>query len=75
MGTLVMELDLIEKEVFHFQVVDMVRWWIWHIHKVTHIEAYLPTLGNIFRNIQDSTITGSNNVKQHLLFKSRTVNH
>ena len=39
-----------------------------HIHKVTHIEAYLPTLG--FRHIQDSGITGSSNGKQHLLFKS-----
>ena len=34
----------------------------------TYIEAYLPTLG--FRHIQDPGITGSNNVKQHLLFKS-----
>ena len=39
-----------------------------HIHKVTHTEAYLPTLG--FRLIQDPAITGSSNVKQHLLFKS-----
>ena len=39
-----------------------------HIHKVTHIEAYLPTLR--FRHIQDPDINGSSNVKQHLLFKS-----
>ena len=39
-----------------------------HIHKVKHIETYLPTLR--FSHIQDPGITSSNNVKQHLLFKS-----
>ena len=52
-------------------------WLIWarnvsrifrNIHKVTHTEAYFPTLG--IRHIQDPAITGSSNVKQHLLFKS-----
>ena len=38
------------------------------IHKLAHTEAYLPTLG--FRHIQDLGIAGSNNIKQHLLFKS-----
>ena len=39
-----------------------------YIHKVTHIGISLPTLG--FRCIQSPGITGSNGVKQHLLFKS-----
>ena len=52
-------------------------WLIWtrnvsrifrHIHKGTHTEAYLPILG--FSHNQDPAIIGSNNVKQHLLFKS-----
>ena len=39
-----------------------------HIHKVTHIEACLPTLR--LRHIKDPRITSSSNVKQCLLFKS-----
>ena len=39
-----------------------------HIYNVRHIEACLPTFE--FRHIQDPCITGSSNVKQHLLFKS-----
>ena len=37
-----------------------------HIHKVTYIEAYSPTLE--FRHIQDPGINFSNSVKLHFLF-------
>ena len=57
----------------HIQNYGLFRYVMFHryfrqINKVTHIEAYLPTLE--FRYIQDPGITGSSNVKQHMLVNS-----